>query len=244
MIYKIIELEDMSSAAKRISAKVVVDVDRKQKEDIKKLILDLIEVVRNEKVEKTRTLLRHGNKPFEVVYIYLYKNIDETNHGIPLARASFIDPNCKVKPHHFSNEFIDPYTTIRFDGMYEELGEMIKENKVSDEVFLSNVKKQFEKLLEIYETTRLNINNYDILAEKYTEYEPDLRHMIDNGFVGFPNNEYMKVYRNYQSLLSSLHNIGLFINDKNYNSNQKYHLINMNFETAKENIEFLLANLE
>src|SRR5690554_4348055 len=98
MEYKIVELKDMSSAAKRISAKVVVNLDRNQREKINSLIIDLVEVLKNKKVENTKTLSNHGNKPFEVVYIYLYKNIDEANHGIPLARASYIDPGCKIKP--------------------------------------------------------------------------------------------------------------------------------------------------
>lgn len=242
--YKIVELKDMSSAAKRISAKVVVDINRDHEDEIKKLVQELVEVVRNQKVESPKTLIRHGDKPFEVVYLYLYKNIDEANHGLPLARASFIDPNCKKKPLHFSDEYIDENTTIKFERMYEEVSNLVHEYKVSDEVFFKNVKQQFGKLLEIYELTERNLGDFDLLAEKYKDYDSIFRDMEHEGFVGYPNDKYMGIYNNHQSLLASLHNIGLITNNKNYNAIQKHHLVELNLETARKNVEYLLEKLK
>lgn len=244
MDYKIIELRDMSSAAKRISAKVIVQFNREEKDEIKKRIPKLIDEIRNQKVETQRTLLKHGKKPFEVVYLYLYRNIDELNHGIPIVRASFIDPNCKVKPMHFSEEYIDDNTTIIFDPMYGEMEKFIKEHKVSDEEFLKNVKKQTDILVELFEFTKQNLDNYDSLTKKYKEKQLVLKDMLEDGFVGFPNNKYMRIYREHQSLLASLSSIGEVLDNLNFTSVQKINLINLHFESAKESVEYLLANLE
>jgi len=242
MEYKIIETEDMSSVAKRISAKIIVDADRDNKEMIKKLMLDLVQVLKVKKIEKGRTLARHGSKPFEVVYIYLYKSIDEMNHGLPLARTSFIDPECKMKPRHFSNDFIDDNTAIAFDKSYEALGNMIRENKVSDEEFLEKITDQFEALLDIYKSTKIYLDDHNLLSEEYKKHESILRDMSDK-FVGFPNDKYTDINEKFQSLLASLSNIGVVANNDKYDNIQKRNLINLHFNSASEDVDYLLTEL-
>lgn len=243
MDYEIAELKDMSSAAKRISAKIIADLDRNDKDAIESTILDLVKVVRRKKVEKERTLINHGSKPFDVVYINLYKNRDEVNHGIPLARASFIDPRCEVKPMHFSDDFIDENTTIRYDGFYEELNLMINDNKVSDEVFLNRLSHQLEELLGVYDSIKVYLDDFDLLAEECNKQEPILRNM-EGDFIGFPNDDYMDIYDRHQSLLASLSNIGVVANNFKYSDIQKYHLIDLHFSDAQKDVEYLLSKMK
>lgn len=240
MEYKVVELEDMSTGAKRVSAKVLVDLDRSNKEEIEKFILQVIEELRYEKVESPKTLAKHGSKPFEVVYLYLYKNIDEKNHGLPLARASYINADCRVKPLHFSDEFIDANTTIKYDSTYEALNGMVEENKVSDDEFLKRLKEHTEKLEKIFDIIRVNMDDYELLAKELEIVEPELRGMLDENFIGFPNDKYLELYRNHQNLLASLSNIGVAVQNKAFNNTQKSTLVTINFESAEE----AMKNLE
>ncbi|RHW40386.1 hypothetical protein D1B31_12630 [Neobacillus notoginsengisoli] len=243
MNYKIIELEDISSAAKRISAKVVVDLNRESEEGVNQLVLHLIEKLKHEKVEKAKTLSRHGTKPFEVVYLYLYKDFDEKNHGIPLARASYINPTCKVKPFHFSDEFIDENTTIKFDGSYETMNQLIKENKVSDDVFKDRLTIQVQDLREAYESIEGFKYDFELLEKEFDKIEPKLRSMSEEKFIGFPNDEYMDLYQKHQGLLAALSNIGVVVKNKDYNNTKKQYLVSLYFEDAYKSEKYLVSRM-
>lgn len=244
MEYKIIEVEDMSSAAKIISAKVLVDLNREQKDEIKKVVLELVNYLRYTKSLKLKkgTIRKHGNKPFEVVYVYLYRDMDELNHGLPLARASFIDSTCKVKPMHFSEDYIDNCTTIKFDKSYQSVTAIIKDNKVSGEEFIERLEQQIEKIEEIYKSIESSLGDHDSLSTIFEEYNPILLSLTDD-FIGFPDDQYSGLYDTYQSLLASLSNVGVVVNNKKYNAAQKHHLVNLHFNEAKEDLHNILQEL-
>lgn len=242
MEYRIIELEDMSSAAKRISAKVTVNLTRGNQNEIKELVIGLVSKLRKEKIEKPKTLVRHGNKPFEVVYLYLYNNLDQKNHGLPLARASFIDSNCEVKPYHFSDDFIDANTTIKFDGMFEALNDSIEENMVSNEIFINRLKSQLQVLTNIYDEISNVSDNLDRLKQKAKEFESDLISIRDE-FIGYPNDEYANLGNYHQGLIGSLSAIYLFIdNGKEDDDNHK--LIIHQLGMAKQDLQKINKILE
>lgn len=242
MEYRIIELEDISTAAKRISAKVITNIEREDQDGIKKLILHLVETLKHKRIEKPRTLTKHGTKPFEVVYLYLYKSLDEKNHGIPLARASYIEPNSKFKPHHFSEEFIDENTTIKFDANYESMNQLIEDNKVSNDIFKERLAFQIRELHEIYNSIVDFKDDFDLLEKEFDKIEPKIREMLEE-FIGFPNDEYMNLYEKHQGLLAALSNIGIVVKNKDYNNTQKHHLVALYFEDAAKNVTYLIKKM-
>ncbi len=243
MNYEIVELEDMSSAAKRISAKVIVELSREQREEISDLVLELVQTLRHSKTWEPKTIISHGHKPFEVVYIYLYRDMDELNHGLPLARASYIDRSCRVKPMHFSKEFIDDSTTLKLDESYESITNLVKDNKVSGEEFIENLSSQLKIAKEIFEFVESNLNDYDSLSEQFNKYSPLLTELLDD-FIGFPDDEYSGLLETHQSLLASLSNIGVITKNKKYNRIQKHQLIKLHFETAQEDLTNIMQELD
>lgn len=243
MDYKIIQLEDISSAAKRIKVAVAVNLSRENKEEIDEFAINVIKEMRQKKVENERTLMRHGDKPFEVVYLYLYNNMDQKNYGLPLARASFIDPKCRVKPRHFSEVYIDENTTIRYDGMFEELNKSIEENKVSNDLFISKFNDQFIKLTQIYNDIKKDVANLDAFIEKYYGYKDELIAIRDE-FIGYPNAELADLSNYHQGLIGSLCAIGVHIDSIKFSVEEKKRVILHELELASEDIEKIRSELQ
>ncbi len=242
MKYEIVELEDISNVIKRISAKIIVDLDVKNKEDIESFVMEIIEDLREQQVEKATTLERHGNKPFEVVYVNVYKNKNEANHGLPLATVSYINTESKFKTRHLGKKYINDNTTISYSELFDEFNNTLSENMVSDEVFLQNVSRQFNELLKVYEKTKLKLQDIKELAIMYNDFEKYFIELSDD-FVGFPNDEYVEMYHRHLSLQTLLSNIGLIANSSKHTETQKRHLINLYFKDSTHDIDYMRKKL-
>lgn len=112
--YKIASIDETSFAAKRISARYIVEDPAaiEDKETIRSIIL--------EQLDKLKV---YAGKAFEIVHMYFYSSAAQENNGSPFCRAQWISSECKSKPDKIShNEYMQ--------GIYIEWDEIYKHMKL------------------------------------------------------------------------------------------------------------------
>jgi len=111
--YTIASIDDTSFAAKRISARYIVE-DPAAIED-KETIRGIIH-------EQLEELKKHAGKTFEIVHMYFYSSAAQETSGLPFCRAQWIAPTCKSKPDKISHNEYMQGIYIEWDEMYEHGG--------------------------------------------------------------------------------------------------------------------------
>ncbi|REJ23705.1 MAG: hypothetical protein C6W54_11055 [Bacillaceae bacterium] len=243
--YKVIEMEDISQSAKRLSVKILVDSTKK--DELKNLIETLTEELKYIDYAKEKTIIKFGNKPYEVIYLLLYSNIRQVNFGFPLCRVQWIDDNCKYKPMKIQyDEIVGDSILIEWQDEFKFFDQIIKENEIGKEEFLKYSDEKFDFIKDTYENfaklfTELISNKieFNIYVSEILRLEDALNGSFFD-FYGFPDSSVeglAELHNHLQSAITDVHNVLVVAKNKDYSFKNVVILTKIYLQDAKKNIE-------
>ena len=178
----------------------------------------------------------HSNKKYDVVYLYFYDTLNQSNQGLPFCRTLWI--NNKL-PEMAKPLVSKPDEQIGDINIYwdfaEQIGDFIENNLLDKGQYIPIIDKSFEEFQKLHKMVLYFSNEYKQGKIDSSEYlgkieslsaELDkLNSMLFN--VGFPPNECRDLDMKIRSLIAHLHDIRVATSDEKREVSNKLNLINI-----------------
>lgn len=178
----------------------------------------------------------HSNKKYDVIYLYFYDTLNQSNQGLPFCRTLWI--NNKL-PEMAKPLVSKPDEQIGDINIYwdfaEQIGDFIENNLLDKGQYIPIIDKSFEEFQKLHKMVLYFSNEYKQGKIDSSEYlgkieslsaELDkLNSMLFN--VGFPPNECRDLDMKIRSLIAHLHDIRVATSDEKREVSNKLNLINI-----------------
>jgi hypothetical protein len=181
--YTILTLEDVSHAiAKRYSANILIKQDL-TKEEIKNIIIKATEDIKKKQYYRNdMTRERWDNLPANIVWLFVYKFLEDYLTTNWICRSSWIDPNLKkdFRPHSFNTgEFIKDIE-LDWNKNYQFKKDWYREHTAEKDKSLENIDNALSILEPIMEKVRNFSDAYELKTLQHQIYIKEMQALMKN----------------------------------------------------------------
>ncbi len=217
--YSIVKIEDISHPhAKRISIMVVLNDNMLQIDQIKEIVINIIE----------------QHKPNKnVVWVYVARNGDEFILSNWILRCQWIDPNLKKRYHPIHLEYYEKGYYWAYSNSYSTMADFDQQNVFEDDkrLFVYH-KKVWESFLEIYEELLYTFQNETwndfILKVNKQKYQITNLYMQLSDFGHSHNRDFDDFLKEFSNIMCGIDNIHYWV------ENEKIPEKGMQYQVLKE----------
>ncbi len=258
--YSILSWRDVSHGnAKRYSANVLVS-ETSTKLDIFQIIREVTNQLKHREYYRNEIVKRRWeNKPAQVIFLFIYRTLDDVRNTSWIFRSLWIDENLpsQFAPTQIGGEPIGDNIVVDRSQNYELLQTIRKQYSLNKEEYLAKLEaslRSTETHIEKAATLTVAYNSGRLSSEKYAnqmmELEPIITELyLQAGNIGLPPLECQDLDQRFQSLMAQVHNIVLPFSDrglKKWKENNRRFLVNKAIEDYRYNhvrLEFELEKI-
>ena len=213
---------------------------------MKAIIPKINEEIRNSDYFKTDELRRRfGNKPANVVCLYLYNDINQIQNASPIIRTQWIDDSTIFRPMEWDANDIVEGIKIIWDRQNESFSSGIPQQRQSKGEYLSEITMIFDEFTNLFKSTESYFGMYSSKKIDYDHLIFELRAQksaFDNMYfgmtnMGYPPYECDSLHKVLIDLVSMLHNVSVVANNEEYSEENVKHLINLYLNDLRENVQ-------
>ncbi|MFU1796761.1 DUF4365 domain-containing protein [Paenibacillus azoreducens] len=245
--YTIISEDDISTPlAKRITAKILVETSFASSREAMRILIP--------KINQDLMYSDHANskgwfssdKPCDVISMFFYNDIKQTQHGLPFCRTQWIDEELDKKPNILvPDEFVETIGVI-WESMHELFSDLIPNNLLPKGQYLKLAESTYKKFLNMLININREFEHYKnqqidfiTLKKKINYYKPELDEYY-NKFSerGYPPYECTELDRVLLDIISAIHDLGIYSLESERDEKSETWLISNSIERALKQLPF------